>query len=157
MKKIIGTTADRRTTDRRFPRAWLSKRKASLVELRRHLQADIDREAKLLQVMGTSPPLERGDLSEEEREDDEAIETLEAFQRRLADVAEALKKIRLGTYGACSTCLRPIPLKRLELLPSAIRCGACQKNRERSSTAPRRHSNAIVLRFPEGMGGILTR
>jgi RNA polymerase-binding transcription factor DksA len=149
--ELEGDMAARKDPERRFDRAWLSKRKAALEWERSCLQAEIDREAELLQVPGTSTPLERGDHSEEEREDDGAIETLEAFQSRLAVVEAAQMKIRLGTYGSCSACFRPIPLRRLELHPSAVRCGGCQRQKdlERSKTPPHRRPRPVVFRFPK--------
>jgi RNA polymerase-binding transcription factor DksA len=41
------------------------------------------------------------------------------FAAQLADVQLALKKMDAGTYGTCERCGRPIPLKRLRIIPSA--------------------------------------
>ena len=40
----------------------------------------------------------------------------------LADVRTALKRLDEGTYGTCIVCGEPIPEKRLEAIPWALRC-----------------------------------
>lgn len=40
----------------------------------------------------------------------------------LADVQTALKRLDEGTYGTCIVCGEPIPEKRLEAIPWALRC-----------------------------------
>ena len=48
----------------------------------------------------------------------------------LADVADALKRIAGGTYGACRHCGEPIDSARLRALPTATRCYGCQSHRD---------------------------
>jgi DnaK suppressor protein len=43
-----------------------------------------------------------------------------------ADVVRAQAAQAAGTYGVCATCGDPIPAERLEALPWATRCIACQ-------------------------------
>jgi RNA polymerase-binding transcription factor DksA len=43
----------------------------------------------------------------------------------LTDVQHALRRLENGTYGSCATCHLPIPLERLEAIPSARLCVAC--------------------------------
>jgi DnaK suppressor protein len=38
---------------------------------------------------------------------------------RLAEIEEALARIKAGTYGICEGSGKPIPLKRLEVFPAA--------------------------------------
>lgn len=45
---------------------------------------------------------------------------------RLADIDSALARITDGTYGECADCSKPIPPKRLQVLPFATLCVACQ-------------------------------
>ena len=45
-------------------------------------------------------------------------------------VRDAFVKLADGTYGDCETCRRPIPLARLEAVPYARRCVACQEREE---------------------------
>ena len=54
-------------------------------------------------------------------------ESLLQNQRRLlADVEEALVRLREGSYGRCLSCGQPIPEQRLEALPWAARDIACE-------------------------------
>lgn len=46
-------------------------------------------------------------------------------RRRLDDIDAALHRLDAGTYGACRSCHRPIPLVRLEAVPEATECVAC--------------------------------
>ena len=45
----------------------------------------------------------------------------------LAEVEEALARLREGTYGRCLSCGRPIPERRLEALPWAVRDVPCEE------------------------------
>lgn len=49
----------------------------------------------------------------------------------LEDVEQAIQRLDEGTYGRCIDCGEPIPGPRLEALPWAARCIACQTRRDR--------------------------
>ncbi len=53
---------------------------------------------------------------------------------RLADrarrLADALERIRVGTYGVCRVCGERIPLARLKAIPDADTCLRCQTSIE---------------------------
>lgn len=55
----------------------------------------------------------------------------DAERRLLRQVDAALEKIRLRTYGTCEKCDDEIAIKRLEALPFATYCIACQEEEER--------------------------
>jgi DnaK suppressor protein len=48
----------------------------------------------------------------------------------LADVEDALDRLRAGTYGDCAQCTQPISCERLEILPMSRYCMRCQHARE---------------------------
>ena len=48
----------------------------------------------------------------------------------LDHIEAALRKIDKGTYGTCESCRKPIPKPRLEALPFARYCIACQSSAE---------------------------
>jgi DnaK suppressor protein len=56
---------------------------------------------------------------------DESI--LQNQRHLLADVEEALRRLQHGTYGRCLTCGQPIPERRLEAIPWAVRDVACEE------------------------------
>jgi DnaK suppressor protein len=49
----------------------------------------------------------------------------------LEDVEQAIERLDDGSYGRCIDCGEPIPGPRLEALPWAARCIACQTRRDR--------------------------
>jgi len=55
--------------------------------------------------------------------------------QELDDVLAALGRLADGTYGACLACGEPIDLRRLEALPAARYCTACQRLREHHKPA----------------------
>ncbi len=56
----------------------------------------------------------------------------DAERRMLKQVDEALHKIRQDTYGLCESCGESISERRLEALPFARLCIACQEEEERA-------------------------
>ncbi|PWB78798.1 MAG: hypothetical protein C3F08_08050 [Candidatus Methylomirabilota bacterium] len=56
----------------------------------------------------------------------------DAERQQLKQVDAALEKMRQKTYGQCERCGEPISEKRLEALPFARFCIACQEEEERS-------------------------
>ncbi|MGQ4806874.1 RNA polymerase-binding transcription factor DksA [Candidatus Entotheonellaceae bacterium PAL068K] len=57
----------------------------------------------------------------------------------LRAIEDAIERIDSGEYGICASCEDPIEIKRLEAVPWARFCRACQEERESRST-PRRSS-----------------
>jgi len=57
-------------------------------------------------------------------------------RRMLRQVDQALNKIREDTYGLCEACGETISEKRLEALPFARLCIACQEEEERAKASP---------------------
>jgi len=49
----------------------------------------------------------------------------------LAQIAAALQRLELGTYGRCEDCGEPIDERRLRALPATPFCTACQAIHER--------------------------
>jgi DnaK suppressor protein len=48
----------------------------------------------------------------------------------LRRIEEALERIKLGTYGQCLECEKPIGKKRLSAVPWAVFCVTCQEREE---------------------------
>jgi DnaK suppressor protein len=58
-------------------------------------------------------------------------------ERRLLNLTEvALRRISDGTFGECANCGNPINHKRLEAVPWAQYCIACQEKHERGELQP---------------------
>src|SRR5512138_2793942 len=50
----------------------------------------------------------------------------------LREIAAALTRMEEGRYGECTDCGRDIPLARLEVQPTALRCVPCQQRFEKA-------------------------
>jgi RNA polymerase-binding transcription factor DksA len=57
-------------------------------------------------------------------ESESALATM--LDSRLGEIERALTRLADGTYGQCESCSQPIPPRRLEALPFATLCVACQ-------------------------------
>lgn len=57
-------------------------------------------------------------------ESESALATM--LDSRLGEIERALTRLADGTYGQCENCSQPIPPRRLEALPFATLCVACQ-------------------------------
>ena len=51
--------------------------------------------------------------------------TLQKREAEIRALHAALKRLEEGEYGYCEDCGEDIPVKRLELAPTATRCVAC--------------------------------
>lgn len=52
-----------------------------------------------------------------------------AARQQLRETEDALARLDDGSYGACGSCGEPINPERLEILPAARLCVACQARR----------------------------
>ncbi|HEX6989694.1 MAG TPA: TraR/DksA C4-type zinc finger protein, partial [Bacillota bacterium] len=66
-------------------------------------------------------------------------------RRRIEAVDHALALMRVGQYGFCADCGRPIPAARLEAEPAAVRCARCQQRLDDAEGFARRPVEEEVL------------
>lgn len=71
---------------------------------------------------------------ESEREMDQAISERELGE--IAQVSNALRRLREHDYGRCSDCGTDIPFDRLKAEPWALRCVSCQSTHEQRRRTP---------------------
>lgn len=67
------------------------------------------------------------DVGSDAMEREQNLMLAASLSRTIEDIDEALRKLRRGTYGDCESCGCPIDPKRLEALPYARLCLACQE------------------------------
>ena len=46
----------------------------------------------------------------------------------ISQIDKTLAMIEAGTYGICDSCLEPIPIERLDIMPDCTKCINCSKN-----------------------------
>ena len=74
-----------------------------------------------------------------------ALNLASSRQESLYDIEDAIRRVDEGTYGACETCGGAIELPRLQALPFATKCMACQNAAERGRTKYRPFSGTLPL------------
>ncbi|SNT05077.1 TraR/DksA family transcriptional regulator [Actinoplanes regularis] len=52
-----------------------------------------------------------------------------SVRQRIAETAQALRRMSEGTYGLCEDCDKAIPLGRLRATPQAAQCAACERRK----------------------------
>lgn len=67
---------------------------------------------------------------EEQAADLESLDSLDGIEaaalKEITAIDHALGRIASGTYGICIDCGEPISQKRLESVPTALRCEKCK-------------------------------
>ena len=62
-----------------------------------------------------------------------ALRLGERSSQQIADIDQALLRIKEGTYGTCARCSQPINERRLEAVPTARYDAACQTEIEKNN------------------------
>jgi len=93
----------------------------------------------------------RNDVHNRRLQDDLALALLQMQSETLVRVDAALARLDAGGYGLCVECEREIATRRLQTLPFAERCQACEEKREESQCDAQRlaHGRGRLLQFPE--------
>lgn len=76
---------------------------------------------------GADPVAAFSEFDMEGYDADVVARQLTAAYDALDEIDGALGRIEQGTYGRCSGCATEIPMERLEVLPAARFCVACQR------------------------------
>jgi RNA polymerase-binding transcription factor DksA len=58
-----------------------------------------------------------------------------SVRQRIAETAQALRRMSEGVYGRCEDCDRAIPLGRLRATPQAAQCAPCERRKPRNAYA----------------------
>ena len=73
-------------------------------------------------------PSDEGDLSQQHHEEWIFLNRNTIDMKLLREVSDALHRVDTGQYGICLECEEPISPKRLEAVPWARYCVACQES-----------------------------
>ncbi|GAB2951258.1 TraR/DksA family transcriptional regulator [Nonomuraea fastidiosa] len=97
-----------------------------LQELREELQQQLERRSR--QLLGLQAEAEGGTGADAQYQ--ELMVNLAAADRAIAELSQALERVKDGTYGRCSGCEAGIPYERLKIRPLAKFCITCQRRYE---------------------------
>jgi DnaK suppressor protein len=109
-----------------------------LVAMAGRLRQDVARlrDAAMRQTGGESSgglsntPLHLADLAADNFDQEIAVGMLHNENDLLLAITAALDRLDAGTFGRCEQCGKEIPRERLEAVPYARCCVACQKREE---------------------------
>ena len=119
-------------------RRLLEDRRSRILEASRSRRRDVREEG----AAEDAAVLDEAELSEADIQTDLEFALLEMQRETLENIEDALVQLDDGTYGRCAACGSEIPTRRLEALPFAVRCRACEATRESAA----RHTPATSAR-----------
>ena len=100
-------------------------KKLLLAELRRHAQHIDEEQARALDI-ANDDLRESSDLALRDVIEELALKLSDHESKIVADIDQALMRMREGSYGMCVRCGRKIDERRLEAVPTARYDAACQ-------------------------------
>lgn len=104
-----------------------------LEEKSTELQAQLGVPATGPVLHATLDPYDTADWAEKSHEEWLFLKKNSANMALLREIEGALERIADGTYGTCMDCGMPVSRKRLEALPWARYCVACQERHQSGS------------------------
>ena len=109
---------------------WQAMIRDALANQRQQLLSVVQStQAQMAEKSGDLPDV--SDRASEGFEDELSVGLIAIEAAQLDDIEAAIARIDDGSYGLCQDCRRPIPRKRLEVLPFARRCLNCEGANER--------------------------
>ncbi|MBQ6534085.1 MAG: TraR/DksA C4-type zinc finger protein, partial [Opitutales bacterium] len=143
------------------PRKW-KKYYKSLVELRKHHSKGVETHSQ--EVLKRSAKDDAGDLSSygqhladagsESFERDMAYNIISGQKEILAEIDEAIKRIKNGTYGICEVTGKPIPESRLSSIPYTRCTKEGQEIKEAEIRRQKASQRAELYDIADGAQGI---
>jgi DnaK suppressor protein len=114
--------------------------RAILIRRRDALRSALAGDLSLLRELRSESPGDVVDAAYDSAQDEISSQLAEVESRELANIENALIRMKAGKYGQCEVCGGRIPMARLNALPYATVCIECQRELERSgsSSATRR-------------------
>ena len=110
--------------------------RAILVRRRDALRSALAGDLTLLRELRSESPGDVIDAAVDSAQDEISSQLAEVESRELASIENALERMRTGQYGTCEYCGCKIPMARLNALPYATMCIACQREVERTGATP---------------------
>ena len=110
----------------------LGRIREDLLQRRGILAGDVGHLAEEIRSGASSHmPSELADAGQDAAVHDMSVSRMASEEDEIYRIDEALRKIEAGEYGDCEECDEPINPERIEALPHARFCIACQRAFER--------------------------
>ena len=106
-----------------------------LIKRRDALRKALAGDLSLLKELRQQTSGDMVDAALDSAQDEISSQLAEVESRELANIENALERIREGHYGACEACECQIPMARLQALPYATLCINCQREAEKAGTS----------------------
>jgi DnaK suppressor protein len=81
----------------------------------------------------SSAPLHMADQGSDNFEQEFTLSLLQNQEQAMAEIADALDRIKQGSFGRCEECRSAIHKARLQALPYTRHCVACARKLQQSS------------------------
>ena len=107
-----------------------------LVKRREALKKALEGDLSLLNELREQSTGDIVDFALDSAQDEINSQLAEVESRELAQIDNALLRMKEGQYGACEACGSSIPLGRLQALPYATLCIECQREAEKQGASP---------------------
>ena len=111
-------------------------KKLLLADLRRHAR-QVSNEQSYAAEFGRDDAKESADLSVQDVISELSLKLGERESQMVADIDQALLRMKEGSYGRCVKCNKQIDEKRLEAVPTARYDAACQEALENAHRVAR--------------------
>jgi DnaK suppressor protein len=108
----------------------LRKMRAALLRRREAIRQSLDLARSQLQTTNNREVGDSVDFALDTEYHEISSQLAEVESSELAQIDVGLERMATGDYGVCDDCGRNIPLARLQALPYATLCIACQRSRE---------------------------
>ena len=136
------SNCDSRTEERTVTETRHEELKQMFGASRRQLRCDLDVKLRDSRTNasgeGESGGLDTAETSAADFEQDLGLSLIEMSAEALRRIDDAVARLSSGAYGWCAACGGEISQKRLEALPFAVRCRACEEAYEISAQRSRR-------------------
>ncbi|GBD27155.1 General stress protein 16O [bacterium HR30] len=127
-------------------KAFLKQMQAKLVEMRRQLLREIDKDRQQGREVTKEGGMDSYDLASEERDREISFLLTDRDREKLQAIQDALDRIEQGTYGVCESCDSEIAEGRLIAMPFTRLCVSCQAQEEKEAKLQRRYDDDRAYR-----------
>ena len=109
----------------------LLKKKEEILQAVRHIEQEtLSRSQRDASGDLSGYAMHMADTATDNYDREFALSLASNAQQLLYEIDEALKRVKEKSFGNCQLCEKPIPKKRLSVIPYASLCIACQAKEE---------------------------